>query len=119
MDDAGLASGLILFAIFTVIGIVMFRSSQGSEDSDFAIRLFCAAFAIRFAASIILYVFGLVDVIKDEDANGWLVGKSWAEQWARDGLTFFELPVKFAESYALHHKGYYYLIAILYYVTSM
>jgi hypothetical protein len=118
MDDVGLASGLILFAILGAIGIGMLRSGQESKDGDFAVRLFCTAFAIRFGVSIIIYVFGLVDVIKDEDGSGWLVGKFWAQDWATAGVTFFDLPGKFAESYSLHHKGYYFLLAILYFVTS-
>src|SRR5258708_84 len=101
-----------------MIGVGVIKSTQSSNDNDFAIRLFCMAFAIRFVVSIILYEFDLVDIIKDEDASGWLVGRVLADAWATEGVTFFDLPFKFVESYSFHHKGYYYLIAILFSLTS-
>ena len=67
-------------------------------------------------ASVIIYQFGLVDVIKDsEDASGWYVGQSWYKVWNAEGISYLDLPVKFSEAYNVHHKGYYYLVAILFY----
>ena len=119
MDEVGLPAGILLFLILGSIGVSALRGFSNPADRDFQTKIFLVAFALRFAASVVIYQFGLVEIIKDEDAGGWYVGQYWYQTWQEDGTSYFDLPSKFVEAYSVHHKGYYYLVAIFFYLTAL
>jgi hypothetical protein len=119
MDDVGLLPGLILFLLFAVLGVIAIQATSSPNQREFEVKLFVLAIGVRFLCSIVIYQFGLVSIIKDEDAGGWYVGKAWHQEWLQNGVSYLDLPAMFFQSYSEHHKGYYYLVAILFYVTDM
>jgi hypothetical protein len=86
---------------------------------DFQIRLFLIAFAIRFAMAIVIYQFGLVNVLGDEDSSGWRVGVLIMEKWQADGVGLVGLPGALLQAFRDYHRGYFYLLALLFHVTGL
>lgn len=118
MEDAGLLSGLMHFISFAVIGVCALQANANRRDVGHQVRLFLIMFSVRFAMAIVLYQFGFVRYLGDEDSSGWVVGAAYAEGWNQQGVDFIDLPRLFAQSYELHHKGYYYVLGILYFITG-
>ncbi len=118
MEDPGLISGLILFLVLLVVGVIAIQATSGPRDSGFQVKLMLAMLCVRFAMALVIYQFGLLRYLGDEDSSGWVVGKVYAESWHENGVGLFDLPLKFVESYQEHHKGYYYLLGMLFYITN-
>ncbi len=118
MEDPGLFSGLLHFVVFTFLGIGMLHALVRPRDAYFQTRIFVLGFGLRFVVSLVFYQFGLIAILKDEDGSGWLVGKDWAATWLKDGVTFLDLPQILLQAYESHHKGYYYLIGTLFFLTD-
>jgi 4-amino-4-deoxy-L-arabinose transferase-like glycosyltransferase len=68
--------------------------------------------------SIVIYDFGLVRILKDEDASGWVVGASIYKEWLRKGVGLFQLPAMLSESFSGNHRGYGYMLGGLFYMTD-
>ena len=119
MGVADLVPGIILFIVFAITGCFLLSATpHHAETLPFQTRLFLTAFVIRFAASLALYVFGLVNTLKDEDAAGWMVGAAYQQQWEQAGRSPLDAPSLFLESYAEYHKGYYYLLGVFFLITG-
>ena len=56
-----------------------------------AVTLHSAALLARFVASLLIYEFGLLDVIKEEDSWGWMGGVVLHGDWVRRDLSIFEV----------------------------
>src|SRR5205807_1699291 len=80
----------------------------------FQVGLFLSALVLRYAVALAIYQLGLVDVLKDEDGSGWVVGVAYQQAWAEQNLGLLDLPGVLAGAYTTHHKGYYYLLALVY-----
>ena len=73
--SAGLPQAVILLAILGLATVKLIAITARDENAKhFEIRLFAVALLLRFAASLAIYEFGFVDIIKDEDGHGWLNG---------------------------------------------
>jgi Dolichyl-phosphate-mannose-protein mannosyltransferase len=119
MSEIGLVSGLELFAVLAVFGslaLLTTRNHQTTVRSQ--INLFLAAFALRFAFSICVYQFGLVQILGDEDSSGWFFGIPLWRQWMHQRLSLLELPFVLTGAFGGQHLGYRYLLAALFYVTD-
>ncbi len=80
--------------------------------------LFCCAFALRFAMSIVIYQFGFVQVLGDEDSSGWWAGVFLQRRWEQQGVGVLSLPFVLVDVFAGSHRGYGYMLGTLFYLTS-
>lgn len=114
-----LAFGIVLAVLLAVAGIGLLRfTGNHRERMQWQTKLFLIAFAARFAFSIVTYEFGLVKVLGDEDASGWLYGLYLSNLWNRQHLDIFDLPRVLSEAFYEHHKGYFYMLGALFYTTG-
>jgi hypothetical protein len=119
MDDQGLVAGLIVFSFFVFFGIFVLSATSSRSEVAFLIRLFMIAFGLRFAMSIVIYEFGLVRILGDEDSSGWAIGKYLCDDWLAQEVGLFSLPSILSHAYEGHHRGYYYLVGVFFYFTSL
>jgi 4-amino-4-deoxy-L-arabinose transferase-like glycosyltransferase len=119
VNDPDLPSGLALFFIFAMLGYFLVTLTRNHRQSlQLQAKLFICALAVRFAVSIVVYQFGLVSVIGDEDASGWAAGIGIYQEWVRKGIGLFELPNALAGAFDGHHKGYYFLTGALFFFSG-
>ena len=117
MLQTDLLEALPLCAVFCVLGILLLtRTREHHETVHFQVKLFLLAFVLRFAMSMALYEFGLLDVIKDEDASGWINGLWLKQVWERYAVGILDLPAVLLEAFGLRHQGYVYMLASLFFV---
>jgi len=116
-SDIGLVPGAVLFVILAVFGCVMVSITWTHRaDVRNQMRLFLACFLVRFLFSIAIYEFGLVNILKDEDSSGWVMGLSLLEQWR--GISLLDLPVRLLGAYHGEHQGYRYLMGAIFFLTN-
>lgn len=114
-----LVFGFLLLLVFAALGCFLLTLTRKHYDTRYEqMKLFLIALAVRFAASIVVYEFGLVQVLGDEDSSGWTRGIYFMNQWVRDNIGITDLPAAMAQAYEGHHQGYYYLLAGLFYITD-
>src|SRR5215467_6354138 len=119
MQDPDLSSGLMLFALLLLVGCgALTLTWNHRETQRFQLKLFVSAFCLRFLTSIIIYQFGFVNVLKDEDASGWTSGVVFYGEWKRHLVGLFDLPSVLAGAFQSQHKGYGFLLGALFYVTD-
>jgi hypothetical protein len=119
VDDVGLISGILHFVAFAALGVLVLSVTRvGRATRSFQLRLFLVAFVLRFAAAVVIYQFGLVQVLKDEDGSGWLAGKALCQEWEAKGVGLLDLPAALAPALDQHHRGYYYLLGLQFFVTG-
>jgi hypothetical protein len=119
MDDQGLVPGLLLCVVLGLVGQATLSVTQLHRSTlSLQSQLFLASLAVRFLVSIVVYQFGLVHVLGDEDGSGWYAGVYICERWVGEGVSLFDLPAKWLEAFEGHHRGYGYLLATLFYFTG-
>jgi hypothetical protein len=121
MQDPGLIPGFFMLLVFAVLGSLMVYvvwSDRGTGGR--LVILFLTALSLRFACSVLIYQFGLVSVIKDEDASGWVVGPALADRWRSKGVEPGALASAFLDPnlWRGQYHGYHYLVGILCYLTG-
>jgi len=116
-SDIGLIPGTFLFVLFAVFGCLALSITWTHRGNlRYQMRLFLAAFLVRFLFSIAIYHFGLIKILKDEDSSGWVLGFPLLEQWR--GIDLFDLPVRLLGAYHGQHQGYRYLMGVLFLLTN-
>jgi hypothetical protein len=118
MDDAGLISGTAAFGLLVAAGCFGIQiGGRHQESTRFQTKLFLIGFGVRYGMALALYQMGLVNVFKDEDASGWLVGKAYHEDWANQGYGILDIPFLLSQTYAFQNRGYYYMLGGLFHIT--
>jgi hypothetical protein len=119
MQDPDLFSALIVFVLLLLVGAgVLMVTWNHRQSQRFQLKLFVCAFCMRFLTSIVVYQFGLVSVLKDEDASGWTAGVTFYREWARHWVGLVDLPSVLAGAFQGQHRGYGYLLGALFYFTD-
>src|SRR5215471_15233479 len=118
-QDPDLLTAVVLFILFGLVGAGLLAVTWNHRKTlQFQIKIFICAFALRFFTSVVIYQFGLVDILRDEDGSGWVVGASLYKEWVRKGVGIFDLPARLAEAFSGHHRGYGYMVGALFYMTD-
>lgn len=118
-NDPDLAAGLAIFFLLALIGCALLHITRHHRQRmRFQLKLFLTAFAVRFAASVAIYQFGLINLLKDEDGSGWVIGAVLKQDWERRGHGILDLPWLFAQGYSEHHRGYYRLLGSFFFITD-
>ncbi len=117
--DNELLLGIILTVAFAVIGGFLLRLTRNHRQGlKWQIKLFLIALAVRFGFSIVVYEFGLVNVLGDEDASGWAGCLALMRDWEQRYIGLVDLPGVLSEAFYKHHRGYIYMLGGLFYVTN-
>lgn len=119
MIDPEVIEALKLFCVLMILGTLLLCVMERPLGTlSLQVRLFVCAYSIRFAMSLLIYQFGLVDIIKDEDATGWWSGVNIYRQWKHMEVGWADLPFVLGGAFDGNHRGYYYLLALLFFVTD-
>lgn len=119
MEDPGLLSGLVVCLVFMGFGVLLLLCTGNHQRRlGFQAALFLGAFALRFAVAVVIYQGGLIDVLKDEDASGWLRATTLHQTWVRQEIGLGDLPAILRNLFQEYHQGYTYLLATLFYFTG-
>jgi 4-amino-4-deoxy-L-arabinose transferase-like glycosyltransferase len=117
--DNDLFFGIFLVLVFGALGSALIAYTRVHYQTRYEqIKLFLYALAVRFAASIVIYEFGLVRVLGDEDSSGWLAGAGLMNEWNHRQISLLDLPSILTSAYEGQHKGYGYLVGALFYLTD-
>jgi len=120
MPDPDLLSGLIVLLLLAALGMhLLCITWHHRETLQRQVQLFVVAIVVRFAMSVAIYSLGLINVVKDEDGSGWIVGVAYHEDWMRRGIGTLGLPGVLLEAFSKHHLGYYYLLGAFFHVTEL
>lgn len=115
-----LFGGIIFLLFFAGIGSVLLRFTRKHyQTRNEQLMLFLCALSVRFAASIVIYEFGLVKVLGDEDSSGWSVGILFSNMWNKRRLGLLDLPEIWAAAYDGSHGGFRQLAGVLFFVTGV
>ena len=118
-EDPDLFFGLVLSLLLAIVGSLMLLVTRRNKSTlRFQVRLFLVAFAARAAMSVVIYQFGLVRFLGDEDSSGWFAGVSLRYEWTRRGIALLDLPSVLIGAFEGHHQGYGYLLGALFYITD-
>jgi hypothetical protein len=110
---------LVLFVLLGGLGsAALFITRSHRQTIQFQIKLFLLAFAVRFIMAIVVYQFGLVKILGDEDASGWVAGARLQQEWMRRGIGLFDMPYMLAGAFESQHRGYPFMLGLLFYVTD-
>jgi len=117
--DTDLGFALVLLVILAGLGAALLRlTRRHQQEFGWQCRLFLTALSIRFAASVAIYVFGLVRVLGDEDGSGWTGGVVLSRIWAQRKIGLLDLPGELLVVFQQQNQGYYYLLGSLFYSTD-
>lgn len=116
--DNDLPFALVLLLCLTGLGSALLALTRHRETLTTQLRLFWVALAARFSLSVIIYEFGLVQVLGDEDSSGWYNGVVLMKKWAQQHLSLIDLPMALAGAFQDEHRGYAYLLGGLFYLTD-
>ena len=90
LNETGfLQSVVVLLILGLAAGKLFALTARDEYAKQFEILLFTSAVVIRFIASLLIYEFGLMEVIKDEDAYGWMGGVVLHGDWVRQDVGIF------------------------------
>ena len=118
-DDPNLGAGLVTFILLAVAGVLLIQANRNHRQRmQFQIKLFLTAFVIRFASSLAIYQFGLINIIKDEDGSGWVIGTSFKREWERQGFGILDIPYLFSLAYGENHRGYWRMLGAFFMLTD-
>jgi hypothetical protein len=107
---------LLGFALLGCFLLTLTRKHRQARREQ--IILFLCALGVRFAASIVVYEWGLVRVLGDEDSGGWVSGLALSDGWDRQCLSLLNLPGIWAGAYEKHQSGFQYLAGLFFFVTG-
>ncbi len=118
-NDPGLLQGILLFVLLSLVGCGLLALTRSHRDTfAWQVKLFLVAIFLRFALSVAVYQFGLIDIIKDEDGSGWIRGAMLLDQWQHQGVTLLRLPQELGAAWEGHHRGYFYMLGAYFYLTE-
>jgi hypothetical protein len=114
-----LCAGLMFFIVLAYLGLVLVLVTEAKpEEKALQLRLFFLAFLSRFILCIVIYQLGLVRVLGDEDASGWVRGVDLQGLWLRQGVTLWQLPAMLMGAFEGHDQGYLHLLGAVFFLTS-
>jgi len=119
MTDIGMVPGTLLFIVLAVFGSMsLFFTWNHRHTLRSQVVLFLVAFSARFAFSIWVYQFGLVNILHDEDSSGWALGIPLQRLWNLQRLSLIDLPYTLLGAFQGEHYGYRYMLGALFYVID-
>jgi hypothetical protein len=122
LNKTGFLQSLVVLAIVGLaFGKVIALTARDEQAKQFEMLLFVTAVAVRFLASLLVYEFGMMEIIKDEDAYGWMGGVVLQGDWVRRDVGIFGVLYECSTPFfhPLGNYGYEYLIGLVFYLTNL
>jgi 4-amino-4-deoxy-L-arabinose transferase-like glycosyltransferase len=117
MND--LPFGLLILILLAGLGIGLLSLTERHKATlRFQARLYLLALAVRFFFTLLIYEIGLIGVLGDEDASGWYFGVLQMQEWDRRDISILDLPLVLTDAFKGQHRGYGYLLGVLFYLTG-
>jgi len=119
------SGGLVASSLFFILGIIVVQLTHHRETVREQTSLFIAAFMVRMAMIVVVYYFGFLKVLGDEDSSGWVAGLQLCNDWRQAGYNLFSLPqaimaeVQEQRANNMYHFGYKILLGVEFFVLSM
>jgi hypothetical protein len=114
-----LIPGLLFFVVLLMGGVWLISQTRTHVQTRHnQVKLFVIAILVRFAATLAIYEMGLSSVIGDEDSSGYFLGRYYGGLWIGQNRSIFELPSLWSTAFEEHHRGYYYLVGTLFFLTG-
>jgi hypothetical protein len=118
-SDPDLPFAIVLFVLLCILGTLSLLATRNHRETlRFQVKLFLIAFALRFAMSIVIYQFGLVTLLGDEDGSGWIRGVILQQRWLHREAGLFDLPFVLTGAFESQHRGYGYMLGALFFITD-
>jgi hypothetical protein len=118
-DNNDLFLGGVFLLLFAGLGsFLLTLTRKHSQTRREQINLFLCALGVRFAASVVVYELGLVNVLGDEDSSGWVSGLALSDGWDRQRLDLLSLPEIWGEAYEKQNRGFQYLAGLFFFITG-
>lgn len=108
---------LVVFPIVWFFGALLASAGRARDERQALARLFTVSFLLRVAVALVVYRFGLVAVLGDEDSSGWEAGWGIAQAWHGD-LQFAPAQPDFLLALRQPNQGYYYLAGAFFYLIG-
>ncbi|MFM7129391.1 MAG: hypothetical protein ACKO0V_08545 [bacterium] len=105
MDLLNGFGGLACFISFFILGTILVQLTHHRETRREQTTLFLMAYLIRSMMVLVVYYFGLITIIKDEDSSGWTGGLGLYESWVQAGYGLFSLPEAVYEYFKSAREG--------------
>ncbi len=118
MDDLGVFSGFMVYVLLGIAGSILAAAGSRGSGQRFQVKLFWIAYLLRSAFSILIYGFGLIRLLRDEDGSGWVIGVACQHHWESLGYGMFDLPSMLIEMFSAQNKGYFFLLGFLFSVVE-
>src|SRR5262245_30646566 len=119
LDNNDLFLGIVFLLLFAGLGsFLLTLTRKHGQTRREQIKLFLCALGVRYAASVVVYVFGLVKVLGDEDSSGWIFGLALSEGWGKRQFDLLSLPEIWAGAYEKQHQGFQYLAGVFFFFTG-
>jgi len=119
LNQNNTGAGTILFVVLTLLGVALIQVSRsGTSVKSFQIKLFLSAIIIRFISSLSIYEYGLSSIVGDEDSSGYFMGQYYGGTWLSYNYSVLDLPRLWIPAFEEHHRGYYYLVGTLFFLTG-
>src|SRR5215831_4396976 len=111
LTDIGMIPGTLLLIVLAIFGSMsLFFTWNHRRTVRSQVVLFLIAFSVRFAFSIWVYQFGLVNILRDEDSSGWALGIPLQRLWGLQRLSLIDLPYTLVGAFQGEHYGYRYML---------
>jgi len=121
MNDSlnNLSAGLVFFLALMILGMwTLTLTRNHTLTKGFQIKLFLSAITIRFMSSLLVYEYGFSSILGDEDSSGYFIGQFYGGTWIGQNKSMMDLPSLWMPAFEEHHRGYYYLVGTLYFITG-
>lgn len=118
-NQSDLIPGLLFFLALLGLGVWMILQTRTHvQTKSHQVRLFVIAMLVRFLGALAIYEFGLSSVIGDEDSSGYFLGRYYGGLWIGQNRSLLDLPSLWIPAFEEHHRGYYYLVGTLFFITG-
>lgn len=93
--DLNTTSGLIVAFFLFALGLIFVRMSHHQDTLPEQTRLFVLGYLARMTMIVVIYNFGLISVLGDDDSMGWRLSLGIYDRWLEAGHNALSLPQAF------------------------
>src|SRR5262245_36408681 len=116
--DNDLPFALVMLICLAGLGCGLLSFTRHRDNLHTQMQSFLVALVVRFVMAVIIYEFGFLKVLGDEDSSGWYSGVALMRDWTQRQVSILDLPAAMAQAFQYQHRGYAYLVGGLFYLTD-
>ena len=113
-------AGFTAAVLLAALGSLALRATRDHRDTlRFQTALFLTAFALRFAGALAIYGGGLVNVLQDEDSQGWAGGVTFLQRWVENGWADPRVAGSLTSFIRTENTGYQTMLGVFFILTRL